>query len=192
MMVVDSSNRPVRDVDVLPPGIHKAGKLSAVNVWDSRARVRTNAAGIATFDWLPAEIQARTMFMVDAPGYSALKWPVFDPAAPVAELTVHLLGATRISGKITRPDGSPAAGIPVQAECLIFTSPPSAGQARTAADGSYAMDLPPDRPYTVYVANDGLVARSRNNVELLEGKPASDVNLPPREGCHHPGSRYLR
>ncbi len=181
--VVDSSNRPVRDVDVLPPGIHKAGKLSAVNVWDSPARARTDADGIATFDWLPAAIQARTTFIVDAPGYSALRWPILDPAAPAEELTAHVLRATRLSGRITRPDGSPAAGIPVTAECLVFSFPPSAGQARTGADGSYTMDLPADRPYALYVAHDGLVARSRNVVELLEGKPATDVNLRLEKGA---------
>ena len=38
--------------------------------------------------------------------------------------------------------------------------PPGSGRARTAADGSYAMDLPPEQSYMIDVVDDEWAARA--------------------------------
>ena len=174
----------MRDVDVLPPGIHKAGKLSAVNVWDSPARARTDADGIATFDWLPAETQGWTTFHVDAPGYSALRWPVFDPAAPVAELTVHLLRTTRLSGK-DHPGRWLACGGHSVFKRSVWSSRFRRAPVRPGPPPTVLTPwiCPLTGLMKYYVAHDGLVARSRNDVELLEGKRATEVDLRLEKGA---------
>ena len=51
------------------------------------------------------------------------------------------------------------------------------GRARTAADGSYTIDVAPGRPYMVYVSDDEWAARSQDVVDVLEGKPRTGVDF---------------
>ena len=108
--------RPVPGVDIMPITVLKKGKLRAVNFSGSFAKVRTDARGIATFDWLPSDIQAGTAFVSATLSYSTPKWPILDVDQPNAEVTMRLLRHTPISGKVTRPDGAPASGILVVAD----------------------------------------------------------------------------
>ena len=50
------------------------------------------------------------------------------------------------------------------------------GKARTAADGSYAIDVRPDQSYTVTVADDEWIAPSQS-VDVRAGKPRTGVDL---------------
>ncbi len=173
--VVDSANNPVPDVEILPLSVLKKGKLSSVNVGAS-VKERTDAQGIATFDWLPADIQPRTNFLVGTRSYSGPIWPGVNPDAPVSDLTLRLSKVTPISGKVTRPDGSPAAGILVSAFFSMINEV-GPGRARTTADGSYTIDVAPGRPYTVYVSDDEWAARNQHVADVLEGKPRTGVDF---------------
>ena len=83
---IDSANNPVPGVEIMPVAVLKKGKLSSVNFGDS-FKVRTDAQGIATFDWLPADMQHRANFLVGTRSYSRLILPGLDPDAPGFELT---------------------------------------------------------------------------------------------------------
>ena len=75
---VDSANKPVPGVEIAATSIIKKQKLSSISLFDSRLRVRTDNAGIATFDWLPADQSGRASFTVATPSYSTLERLAFD------------------------------------------------------------------------------------------------------------------
>ena len=174
---LDSADKPVPGVDIMPITVLKKGKLKSVNFSGSFAKVRTDAQGIAAFDWLPSDIQAGTAFIPATLSYSTPKWPILDVDKPDVTLTMRLLRHTPISGKVTRPDGAPASGILVIADGVGSAYPTGSGTARTAADGSYTIELPPDQSYMVHVFDDEWAARSRTGVVVREGQPHSGVDL---------------
>ena len=184
---IDSAEKPVAGLEMYPITIQKKGKLRSVNLTPLSIDPRTGADGVATFDWLPAQLAGWTQFSpVSAWGgqslaeiqYAPSEWPMLDPDKPAAELTARFLRYTRVSGKVTRPDGSPAAGILVEAHGVgVNASWPGLGRARTAADGSYAMDVSPEKSYTIGVIDDEWAATSRAGVVVREGVPQAGLDL---------------
>ncbi len=171
----DSAGKPVPGVDLVPWNVQKRGKLQSANLCGSSARVRTDDQGVATFDWFPSDVQAGASVTLATTSYSMPRWPVLEAGKQDLELTV--LPFTPVSGKVTRPDGSPGAGILVAAEGVGPAYPAGSSRARTGADGSYKMALPPNQSYTVYVNDPEWAAKSRTSVVVREGKPCPDVNI---------------
>lgn len=89
-------------------------------------------------------------------------------------MTVRVVRATSISGKITRPDGAPAAGTLVIAEG--FAHQPASGRSRTAADGSFTIELPPEQAYAVCIADPEWAVWTRY-VFVGAGQPVRNFDL---------------
>ncbi len=172
-----------------PITIHKKGKLRAMNIAPLSIDPRTDVEGVATFDWLPAHLGGWTHFSpvtvwagqrLASLSYAPSELPALDPDKPAAELTARLVRCTRVSGKVSMPDGSPAAGILVEAHG-VGGNPSLAGfgsgRARTADDGSYAMELAPELSYMIGVSDDEWAATSRSAVVVREGVPQVDLDL---------------
>jgi RNA polymerase sigma factor (sigma-70 family) len=179
---VDSSERPVQGIDIVPITIKKKGKIHSVNLNGSPVRARSDAQGIAVFDWFPPDIEAGTSFLPLSAAYSAPRWPLLDVSKPDAVVTMQVLRLTRIAGRITKPDGSPGARVRVIAEGAGTAYPTGSGRARTAAAGTYSMDLPPEQSYMVYVEDDAWAARSRTGVVVREDKPLAGIDLALEKG----------
>jgi RNA polymerase sigma factor (sigma-70 family) len=177
LRALDSADKPLAGVDIMPITVLKKGKVRSVNFSGSFAKVRTDARGIATFDWLPRDIQAGTSFVSASLAYSTPKWPILEVDKPDAELTMRLLRQTPISGKVTKPDGTPASGILVMADGVGDAYPAGSATTRTAADGSYTIEVPPEQSYMVHVFNAEWAARSRTGVVVRERQPCSGIDL---------------
>ena len=54
--VVDSKDKPIAGVDIIPSTIRKKGKLSYVNAGGG---VISDANGVARFPWIPADLDGR-------------------------------------------------------------------------------------------------------------------------------------
>ncbi len=168
-------------VDFVPLIVHKRGKLHDVNLCGSSARVRTDSEGVATFDWFPIDVQPGASFALATTAYSMPKWPMLEEGKLDLELTARVLRFTQVAGKVTRPDGSPAEGILVAADGVGPAYPAGTSRARTRADGSYKMALPPNQSYTVYVNDPDWAAKSRTGVVVREEQaaPVVDFRLEP-------------
>jgi protocatechuate 3,4-dioxygenase beta subunit len=175
---VDSAGRPVPGVELYPITIQKKGKLRSVNLSPLSIDPRTGPNGVATFDWLPADLMEGTAFYSASLTHELPHPPLLDVKQPGAELTAQVLRPTRVSGKVTRPDGSPAAGIRVEAQGAGGSgSMGGSGWARTADDGSYEMHLPPEQSYTIAVVDDEWAAKGDVGVVLREGVPQAGHDL---------------
>ncbi len=186
---IDSAGRPVQGLEMYPITIQKKGKLRSLNIAPLSIDPRTDVEGIATFDWLPAHLGGWTHFSpvtiwggqrLDSPPCAPSELPGLDPDKPAAELTARFLRLTRVSGKVSIPDGSPAAGILVEAHGVGVNGSLrgfGSGRARTATDGSYAMDLAPEQSYMIGVIDDEWAATSRAGVVVREGVPQVGLDL---------------
>lgn len=177
LRAVDSAGRPVPGVELYPITIQKAGKLRSVNLSPLSIDPRTGPDGVATCDWLPADLMAGTTFHSATLTADLPHPPLLDVQRPGAELTAHILRPTRVAGTVVRPDGSPAPAIRVEAQGAGGSGNSGGGWARTADDGSYELFLSPEQSYTIAVVDDEWAAKSVVGVVLREGVPQAGRDL---------------
>ena len=99
------------------------------------------------------------------------------PAAGQTELTARVLRTTRLSGKVTLPDGKPAEGIQIQAEGRGESNMYCRRFDRSAADGSYSLEVDPDQDYIIAVVDESWAAPSHFGIEVEEGKPREGLDF---------------
>jgi RNA polymerase sigma factor (sigma-70 family) len=183
---VDSAGRPVPGVEMEISMIQKKGKFGAVHFGGFPLRPVTDANGVATFDWLPAGLMGRTSVSSASRAYFDPDLPSLDADKPDAEIRVPILRLTRISGRVTRPDGSPAPGVLVDAHGWggrRWSLMPDSVRARTTEDGSYAMDLRPEQSYMIGVTDDEWAAKSLVSVAAREGVARTGLDLSLERGA---------
>src|SRR5262249_35036423 len=149
----DRAGRPVPGIDLAPSIIWKEGVSGSLFVEGGVFKARTDAEGVATFDWFPAALHGPVYFELVSSTMSLEKEPMLDPDHPVAELAARGARPPRVSAGVKLPAGSPAPGILVEAASGVGLWPGSR-PARTAADGSYSLELPPEQPYLIAVVDD--------------------------------------
>ena len=94
---------------------------------------------------------------------------------------------------MTFPGGSPAPRILVEARGWggRWTVLSHSARARTADDGSYTMDLPPEQSYMIGVTDDEWAARSLAGIVVREGVPRVGLDLTLERGECDPRSGDL-
>src|SRR5262249_35823806 len=135
---VDSSGRPVPNVEFQPWYLGKPGKIDHANIGGADVvRARTDERGIATFDWLPPEVDPEVPFLVSPGGSSCPQSPAYRSGTGPVELQAQLLRGPPIRGVVRQPDGRPAAGVLLRAEGRGATNHYCRMHTRTDGDGSY-------------------------------------------------------
>ena len=86
-------------------------------------------------------------------------------------------GPRRSAAGSSTSDGTPAAGIRLQAYGSGKKLDNGRGEALTGADGRYEMMVNPDEAYAVYVEEEDWAATSRLDVIVRRGKPAEGVDF---------------
>ncbi len=171
---VDRDGKPLTGVGFYPWLLHKDGRRGQVNLWTVITAASTGPDGVATFDWLPANEEALT-FWPQAEGYAHRRVELGEGQA--GTVTAKMTRSERIRGRVARPDGSPAPGIEVHAYGTGRGMDYGQGRTRSAADGSYEMDVSAGETYAVYVEDKDWAAPSRLDVIVREGKPADGVDF---------------
>ena len=176
---VDVANKPVSGIDLLPWAFKKKGKIAPVVLTDAAKLkyfiVRTDGAGLATFDWLPPPWLDRIDFRQRDTEenqrdteYSLPESPYLEPSAPQQTLVARMQRNIPISGTVTHSNGKPAAGILVQAEGQSNNYSGFRIVVRTDADGCYKMLVAPAHSYIVAVADLEWAATSRTDIDLRD------------------------
>lgn len=182
---VDPKGEPLAGVQLYVWLIRKEGKQGDVNYSSRLFFETTNARGIATFDWLPPNQQFLAFF--PATGGYAHRRILVEPDQD-GLITAKLARTETLRGRVTLPDGSPAADVEVFALGTGHEHDSGYGRARTAADGAYAMDLSPNEGYAVYVDDREWAARSRLDVVIRPGQPVDGIDFTLRKGTVVRGS----
>jgi RNA polymerase sigma factor (sigma-70 family) len=172
---VDGDGKPLVDVTFYPWLIHKEGRRSQLNIGDFPPfLVKTDAEGIATFDWLPTTKGGITFWPLSE-GFARRR--VVLEEGTTGPVTAKLSKNETIRGHVFRPDGSPAPGVRVDAFGTGEGLDNGRGHARTAVDGSYEMAVPAGEGYAVSVQDDDWTAPSRLDVILQPGQPVDGVDF---------------
>jgi protocatechuate 3,4-dioxygenase beta subunit len=166
---VDSADKPLAGVELNPWTVKKKGKFFYVNLGGSAMKyvsAHTDHDGLAAFDWIPTDVQESVTILNEGREYSLPNLPRQDPKPPYVTLTAKLFHSTPISGKVTLPDGKPAAGVLLQVEGIRFRN-----VVRTKADGSYSILVCPNQTYVIAVTDENWAAPSYTGVVVGDESP---------------------
>ncbi len=199
IQLLDTDGRALQGLTVRPDYFKKASRESTVTFgWSSIASVVTDEQGIAVFDWLPADASTigggPTLSFEPASYIYCLGYGFrvpFNPSEADRLYQVVLTPSAVVSGRVTRPDGSPAAGVRIYPETHDNQNP----VCFTDADGRYSFRVMPNkfegprpnsigsdpRPLTVVVSNfsrdNPWVAKPLGPMFLTPGQTVDDADF---------------
>ena len=183
MRASDSADRPLAGIPFCPALVGKKGKIARVisttflfALADTGALPRSGADGIAVCDWFPLELKRASPFEPVIAGFHCPASPYFDQSTTTVE-PARLLRIAKAGGRVTGPDGAPVAGILVGAAGRGNTNKNCSTDARTAAGGTYSLELYPDQEYVVAVVDPDRAAPNITGLVIREGRPRTDLDF---------------
>jgi hypothetical protein len=179
--VTGAADRPLPGIELTPWSVQKPNRMAYVNLsglpLGPSLTVRADAQGVAACDWLPADLKDGVGFLCVSKEYHQPDSPYLDLNQPAKPLVARLYHNAHVSGKVTRPDGQPAAGVLLQAEGRGETSHYCRTYARTAADGSYRLALYPDQSHIIAVLDADWAVPSIIGFRVGEGEARTGVDF---------------
>ncbi|MHB1558603.1 MAG: hypothetical protein ACYC61_14190 [Isosphaeraceae bacterium] len=179
---VDAGGRPVAGVVLHPQWVKRPSKLGSVRLKSSRwTGARTDRDGIATFDWLPVDLEGGCPIVADGGAYSIPSFYNTPSRDASAVKTIRLIRNVPLRGRVIHADGRPAAGILIRASGTTLADSDrvvgAGGLARTAADGAYAILVPARHTFIVGVDDRNVAARSLTGIEVGDNGPSGVPDL---------------
>ena len=177
---VDGDGKPLAGVTMLVTVIAKPGREAQANLAsESGLWPTTGDDGCVTLDWLPEHANRALSVYIRSTAYYL---PGIGPEIPddprAGELVIPLLPFERLGGRITTADGRPAQGARVRVGGAGAGGRSFFGEARSDAEGRYALDVYSEQVYTVAASKGDLAAPYKTGVVVRAGKPAEGVDLP--------------
>ncbi len=179
---IDVGGRPVANVVLHPQWAKRPSKLASVSLKDSRwTGARTDRDGIATFDWVPADLEGGCPMVVAGSAYRALTYQNTPTRSGSAAGTIRLVRTVALRGRVAHPDGRPAAGIVVRAggmaEDYVDRVVEAREITRTGSDGTYELLVPAGHTYIVGVDDRKLAAKSQAEIDAGNAGPRDVPDL---------------
>jgi hypothetical protein len=130
---------------------------------------------VAAWDWLPSWQTQPVTIWPDNKEFAQrrLSW---DPKAG-AEATLVLDRLEWLRGKVTHVNGAPAAGITVRINGDDYTFDGFHGEAKTGADGRYALRVPPNLIYLAVVSDPKWAAEPQTGFAVVPRTPTPDKDF---------------
>lgn len=175
---VDTAGRPVAGAGFGVWLVKKRGKVADANIGGGNtATVRTDARGMAVFDWLPEVTEEGTPILARSREYSCPTELVVQPGQRDVTLSARLLENVRVGGRVFLPDGKPAADIDLQAEGQGKTQSYCRATATTGADGAWSALVEPDHSYIIAVKDEEWAAPAHDGIVVREHQPRGDLDF---------------
>ena len=149
---LDADGRPIACAGVVLWLLKKAGRSSKVNAFSRSMYAATGPDGVATFDWLPVTKDLLQFWPTDDTYANRRVVVEEQQTQPV---TTRLFRTEAIRGRVVHADGTPAAGVWLEAYGSGKKHDNGRGEALTGADGRYEMMVSPDEAYAVYIEDKG-------------------------------------
>jgi len=187
--LIDPEGRPIEGIRVSPWYFQKPqwGHLDGLNISGvGDFQKKTDAAGIAIFDWIPSwNKQSVTFWSHDRELWTRprITW---NPEKDPPEKTAQLQRTVPIRGRVRHADGAPAAGILIQAAGAERSGDPFRGETWTDAKGRFELRVYPGLRYMFAVTDSRWAAAARTEIAVNPDAPADgiDFQLSPAKRIH--------
>ena len=176
--VVDSAGKPLTGVEVAPWYLKKEGQPRDVNLsyFYNLIQAKTDQSGTVNFDWIPHWQQTPITMWPRGKGYAHLR-TMYDPEKDKGKLTMRLQKLVPLSGKVSLPDGSPAAGIPISASGEGYMIDSFRGTTTTDDEGRYTIEAAPNMVYLVTAGNEKWAAAPQTGFALQPDQPRTSLDF---------------
>ena len=175
---LDSKGKPIVGAKFCPWYFEKLGKNDDLNTsaWHPAFPLwrETNAEGLATFDFLPAQLKGGVPITCHSSEWHQQKDPQW-PADGKEVMETTLLRCAKASGLVLHEDGKPAAGILLQAEGRGRTNHYYRDTQRTREDGTFEFSMYPEQSYLIAVTDQDWAAPSIQGFIVHEGEERADL-----------------
>jgi beta-lactamase regulating signal transducer with metallopeptidase domain/protocatechuate 3,4-dioxygenase beta subunit len=180
IMLVDPEGKPIKGVGVTPwifqkPQWSHGNDLNICGVADFH--VDTDAAGVATFDWIPTWDKETPIFWtLDLDRWTSprIEW---DAATDTAVKVVQLQRRVPVRGRVRHADGRPVAGASVDAQCNVASDEGAPRQTSTDDQGRFEIRVAPGGAYTFALTDNRWAAPPATGVDVQPDKPVKDVEI---------------
>jgi hypothetical protein len=177
--VVNHQQRPVAGVHIYPWLIRKPNQEASLSL--NRKMVPetvTDQQGRVQIDYLPERFESSISFgIVSKDYYNPQQTLSITAKAPDEEVTLQVLPNETLTGRVTLPDGKPAAGAEVSVLGTGINTSGFAGTATADADGNYELSVSSEQQYIVQAFYGELISPFRTDVVVRAGKPVAGVDL---------------
>jgi hypothetical protein len=175
VQVHDPNGKPIAGAQVYPWYFELPKKGGYANLGVLWAK-ETGLDGIVTYDNIPFENERELTIWARKEGYVARERLMIDTKTADPIVTSTLFPLVPVSGKVTYPDGTPAAGIPVLAGGGSLRMDDYRGDATTAEDGSFRLNVDPET-FCMFVAGDNKRWASGVESRIVLHQPVDGIEL---------------
>ena len=178
VQAVDAAGNPLSGIAIGPWIIHKEGYETHINLGGAgKPRPVTDKRGQVTIDWLPAKYRQISITNTADRQYSTSHSVGLVSDRPETDLVFKFLPFEKLSGRVTYPDGKPAANVLVHAAGSGANQNNCWRMTRTDEQGQYGLDVYSEQEYLVRAAEGDWASPLQADVVVRAGKPVSDMNL---------------
>ncbi|MCY2951430.1 MAG: M56 family metallopeptidase [Planctomycetota bacterium] len=175
--VVDEQQRPIAGVTVNPWLFMKPKKGSDLNLGGvTEFRRFTDERGTAEFRMIPGDNMRAITLWARKPGYTAPNRCMFDPKSGKTELEMQLVRQLRVTGRVVDGEGRGVAAATIRVGGDAYRMDMYRQQTRSAADGSFQIDVDPETYYVFVAEKDQWVSRERFEI-IHKAAPAGLIQL---------------
>jgi thiol-disulfide isomerase/thioredoxin len=176
--LIDPENRPLVGIPVYPWYFQKPDKPDDFNVSGlAEVKIKTDARGVAAFDFIPAVNEGKITFWAHTPKHWAPERPMYDPESGQTDITVPMVRMVRVWGQVRFADGRPAPGTEVEAAGAGYQFDRFRGSTRTDADGNFELLVYPDQIYMFAVIDPKWAASVRDRIIVRPDTPVDGVDF---------------
>jgi len=175
--VVDEQQRPIAGVTVTPWLFETPRKGSDLNLGGvTEFRRVTDERGTAEFRMIPGDNMRAINLWARKPGYTAPNRCTFDPKSGKTEVETQLVRQLRVTGRVVDGEGRGVVGATIRLGGTAYRTDIFHEQTRSAADGSFQIDVDPETYYICVAEKDQWVSRAHFEM-IHKAAPAGPIQL---------------
>jgi len=175
--VVDEQQRPIAGVTVNPWLFEKPRKGDDLNLGGvTEFRRFTDERGTAEFRMIPGDSMRAITLWARKPGYTATSRCMFDPKSGKTEVETQLVRQLRVTGRVVDAEGKGVAAATIRVGGDAYRTDMYRQQTRSAADGSFQIDVDPETYYVFVAEKDQWVSRAHFEI-IHKAAPAGPIQL---------------
>ena len=172
--------RPIEGIRVSPWYFQKPewGRLDNLNISGVKDfQKKTDAAGVAIFDWIPAWNKQSIFFLPGDRDLWARTRITWNPEKDPPEIAAELQRTVPVRGQVRHADGSPGAGILIEADGRGRSLDGFFGRTWTDDKGRFEIRVNPDLVYAFTVGDAHWAAPGRAGIAVRPDTPVDGIDF---------------